>query len=490
MCYSGVLSRDRWYLALFFLASLTVRLFYANSLYFNPDECLHINAGSSAQWGVYHHPPLLFWWLWTATLVSGQEWWLRLAPSVAGALTPVLTVLWLRRWMHPVTAWGLGLLAAFAPSLVLLSIQLRGYSLALAAITAALYTLDRAFAETSRRWLWLHFAALSVAILAEFMTAWIALALGLYGILRLLREPALRPLVAPWVAGQTACAGIYAALYWIVVRPVLERTNAPELIQTYLRGGFPQPGENLLVFLAAGSFKQAVYFAGSLPGGLLAAGLILLGLGIWLQQRDSRALLILALALTAAGAMAQFYPYGRSRHTVAIGLVCLGALGAGVEVLARRWPVARWALPSLLLALSFFAPLPDVHNIDLAGWSKPSWDRSVDEMRRRVPSGATILADDEAFQMLQANFSPRNLRYQASGAAHQLQLEHFTVKSLVWEWRNTPVSWVTEEARHTTGGVWLIDTGFDIGAAKAHATKLGAETVWEQPGVMYLARLR
>lgn len=475
-----------------FLTAFAIRLYYAHTLYLNLDECLHVNAGSSAQWAVYHHPPLLFVWLWAATLVSHQEWWLRLMPVVTGALTPVLLVLWLRRWMHPVTAWGLAALAAFAPNLVLLSIQLRGYPMALAGTAAALYALDRAFAEVSRRWLVLHFAALTVAILAEFMTAWVALAMGLYGLLRLAREPEMRRLLSAWVAGQSAALGLYAVLYWTVVRPVVARTDAQQLIQTYLRGGFPQPGENLFAFVATGWFKQFVYFSGSLSGGLLAAVLALIGLIVWLRQKDSRILLVLALTMTACGAIAQFYPFGRSRHTAAIGLVCLGAMGVGLEAFAQRWRPARWVAPLFLLTVSLATPLPDVHNVDLQGWSKAKWSEALAKLQREVPPGATLLADYEAFQMLQANLAPRHMRYQTVVSAERLEIGNFAVKPSRGEWKRVPMEWVTAEAAvaAATGSVWVIDSGFDMGAAETNLRKLGMDVVIDEPGVLFLARLR
>jgi len=481
---------NRWFLIGLFLAALAVRLYFAHSLYLNPDECLHVNAGSSGQWAVYHHPPLLFWWLWIATLVSNQEWWLRLAPVVAGALTPLAAGLWLCRWLHPVTAWGLAALLAFTPNLVLLSVQLRGYSMALLGIAIALYALDRALAESSRRWLLIHFAALVIAILAEFMTAWIALAMGLYGLLRLAREREIRSLLPVWLAGQSGCAGLYAVLYVFIIRPLVDRTNAPQLIQTYLSGAFPQAGENLLVFTAVGSSKQIVYLTGSLAGGVLAACFLFIGLGLWLRQRDSRALLVISLCLATAGAIAGFYPFGRTRHTVAIGMVCLSAIGIGIDILGKRWKTVRWAAPATLLAISFLVPWPDIHNIAIERWSNHRWRHSLTELQRLVPPGATILADDEALQMLQAYLAPRNDRFRTTDQPNSLALGNFTVKSIEWEWRRVCTEWVAQQSATATGSVWVVDSGFDIWAAKRRATEAGAEAMIDEPGVLFLARLR
>jgi 4-amino-4-deoxy-L-arabinose transferase-like glycosyltransferase len=488
--YPRGLSPFRWFLAGLFALALAVRLYFAQTLSLNPDECLHINAGSSAQWSVYHHPPLLFCWLWAATLVSNQEWWLRLAPVLAGALTPLACGFWLQRWTNRSTAWGVAAVLAFMPNLVLLSVQLRGYSMALMGIAAALYALERAFAESSRRWLLLHFLALSVGILAEFMTAWIAMAMGLYGMVRLVREPALRRLAPGWIAGQAAGVGTYAALYWFIVRPVVARHDAQYLIQTYLRGAFPQAGENPLQFAAVGAFKQLVYIAGSAPAGALAAAFLALAVAYWLWARDSRAVLILALGLAVGGALAQFYPFGRTRHTVAIGMVALGAVAAGIELASARWRPLRWAGPAALFALTFFFPMPDIHNPGLLGWQKSRWDDAMAELLRRVPPGATVLADEEALQMLQANLAPRHDRFRLDGEPNTMVVHGLTIKSVRWDWSMVKPEWVTAEARLAKGSVWLVDAGFTVAWARTRSLELGAQTVIDSPGVLYLSRLR
>jgi hypothetical protein len=480
----------RWFFVVFFLVSFGVRLFYSHTLFLNPDECLHVNAGSSAQWAVYHHPPLLLWWLWAATLVSNQEWWLRLAPCLAGAITPIAAGLWLHRWMHPAAAWGLASLLAFTPNLVLLSIQLRGYSMALLGIAMALYALDRAFAETSRRWLLIHFAALAFAILAEFMTAWVALAMGLYGLLRLLRERETRSLAPVWFSGQTACLGLYVVLYLLVVRPIVEQHTPAGLVDIYLRGAFPRPGESLLRFTAIGSFKQVVYITGSMAGGAVATAFLLLGLFHWSIRRDSRVILITALVLTVLGAIGEFFPYGRSRHTVALGLLSLAAAGAGLEVVARRWAPIRWAAPAAILALAFLTPLSDVHNLPLEVWNKQNWDRSIAHFERLVPRGATVLADGEALQMLQARLAARNDRARHTGEPNTLGVLGITMVSPTWDWPAIPDERVTTEASRLPEGIWLLDTGFNVGWARTRWRALGVEVLVDEPGVFLLGRLR
>lgn len=474
----------------FFLAALAVRLYFAHTLYLNSDECLHVNSGSSGQWSVYFHPPLLSWWLWAATLVSQQEWWLRLLPVVVGALTPVALGLWLRLGMHPITAWGVAAIVAFTPNLVLLSIQLRGYSMALFGIAAALYALDRAFADQSRRWLLFHFAALIFAILSEFVTAWIALAMGLYGLSRFFREPGTRRLVPVWAAGQAVGMGLYALLYSFILSSVTGGRETQYLIDTYLRAAFPQAGQNPLVFVSVGAFKQIVYIVGSIPGGAIAACFLIFAVVHWVRQRDSRLLIIAALGFAAVGGLAYLYPFGRSRHSVAIGMVTLYAIGAGIDMLSARWRHLRWAAPAALLAFAFLVPMRDINNPTVANWNKARWNRAVSELLERVPPGATILADQEALQMFQAQFAPRNDRFRRDGRRNTLNVKHLTLKARRWDWQRIDAEWVNTEAALASGSVWLLDTGFVVDTARIRSEELGAETVIDEPGVLYLSRLR
>jgi hypothetical protein len=75
LCYSYGLRTEKIYAAAMTAAAIGVRFFLSSWFYLNPDECMHLNAGSAAQWSLYHHPPLLFWWLWVAMLVSDSLWW-------------------------------------------------------------------------------------------------------------------------------------------------------------------------------------------------------------------------------------------------------------------------------------------------------------------------------------------------------------------------------------------------------------------------------
>lgn len=462
--------------------ALAVRLYFAYTLYLNPDECMHLIAASAGDWAGVHHPPLLLWWFWAATLVSEQVGWLRLLPVVAGALTVPAVGLWLRRFLSPGTAWGLAAFVAVSPNLVLLSIQLRGYAMAMLGTVLALYALDRAIAERSRRMLVWHFSALLLAILSEFGAVWVLLAAGLYGVAVMARRQECRVLLPLWVAGQCALAGVMGMLYLFILRVVTEEFPVNRLLTGYLHASVPAAGQNPLAFVAIGSWKQFAYLSSSWAAGLAAGALAAAGLWVWWRRADERFVLVTAVFLPAVAALAMLYPFGRSRHTVLTGLVALAAMGAGIELLGRYrvWLAAAAAVTLCVL------PTPDTMNIPLPYWERAGWERALAEMTVAIPDGATVLTDRETALMLQTQLVPRGERRLKSMGLRYKGWRVVNPKAFDWKALRTEQILAMAPA----GPVWVIDMGFSVANLKGRAQLLGLTPVIDVQGVLYAGRLR
>lgn len=464
--------------------AVVVRLYLSSIFYLNPDECIHVNAGSGGQWVVHHHPPLALWWIWLATLVSDQEWWLRLLPTLSGALTPLALGLWLRRFLTPTTAWGVAAFVALSPNLALLSIQIRGYPMAILASIVALYLLDRAMAERSRTLLFWHFAALQAAILSEYCTVWVVLAAGLYGLALLARRPEMRPVLWPWVAGQCVTA-VHLGLHQIfLLRVVSAQFPSSDLFRGYLHAGFPLPGQNWAVFLALGTLRQFAYLASSWEAGGVAALLAAAGLVAWYRKGDERLVLVSGVYLAAFGALAMIHPFARSRHTALIGMVTLAAVGAGIDLLGR-W---KW-LAAMAAAMALFLPAMDSHNIPNIRWDKGRWDRAMGQLDQALPEGAVLLADRESQHMLMSRLVPREQRRMSIRQVGDIHYKGNTVRGArTFDWEYMPSTEILAMA--PAGHVWIVDMGFNSDSVKLRATELGVTTVVDEPGVLYLGRLR
>jgi len=392
--------------------------------------------------------------------------------------------LWMRQFLSPVTAWGLAAFIAVSPNLVLLSIQLRGYPMAILGSLLALYALDRAFAESSRRMLAWHFVALYMAILSEFGAVFVVVAAGLYGIAVLVRRPAMRTLLPVWLAGQVAGVILYALLYVYLVRVISMQFPATDMFTSYMRAAFPVESNNWLLFFAAGTVKQFAYVGSSWFFGVAGTLLAAAGLAVWTRRRDERVVLVAAVFLAVVGAIASVHPYGRSRHTALIGLVGLAAVGAGIE-LCGRW---RW-VPALLSAAALIVPVMDPHNIPNIQWDKGRWDGAMARMEQAMPEGTALMADRETLHMMKARLLPREKRrIKVRKAGDFLFKGRVVLETATFDWRGMTGAEILAMA--PAGPVWIVDMGFDAESVKAREQELGLTAVVDEPGVFYLGRLR
>lgn len=461
---------ERNFAALLTVAAIGLRLYYAVVLSFNPDEAMHSTAATAGQFGAFHHPPFSFWLVGLFAFISEQPWWLRLPSVLAGGVLPALIAVWLRRHVHVVTAWGLATLIAVLPNFVLLTVQIRGYAIALAAIVAAMIALDKAFDTLSRRWLVWHFVFLYIAILSEFMIVWAAIGLGCYALM----HPSIRSLLRVWAAGQVVALALYGALYVSVVVPIAGEQRTETLIQAYLAGAFPASGQNLFVFAGTGIFKQFVYLGGGIPAGAVAFVLADAAIGVWLWRRDSRALLCLMPFVAIAGAVLRVYPFGRSRHTVVIGVICLLAIAASIDWLGRRYRLMRWGIPAVLLCLGLAFPMVDIHNIPTEEWKAERLARLEVALREKVPAGANVIVDRETYRLFEFRAVPRSQRAYRRGGRDPLPVNQFMMRA------------APRGSELEGGGYWVLDAGFAQHDLKPPA---GAIVEYDDPGVAVLYRV-
>jgi hypothetical protein len=449
-----------------------LRLAEAARFPLNPDEALHLFVASPADWleqfRTVHHPPLLFLVLRAALAVSASEIALRFVPALAGALYPWFAYRWLARAVNPGAGLAALLLLEFSPNLVALSPQARGYSLALMFAAAAMLCLERALQSESPRWIALFTACLYGAVLAEYSAAFFAAAAGIYA---LARRPS-RRFLFPWAAGQAGAIAIYAILYRVQIAPLL--ADRARLVNAYLRGAFPQPGENPLGFAARGIIKQFAYTMSSIPLGVAAAALFAIGIAL-LWSTGRRALVwgsLAALLLPLAAALAGVFPYGRSRHTVIVSLFLAAGIGAALDRLLRGR--ARMAAVALV-ALWPLAAEPDQNN--------PPRDHTrgrlvaAIERLRSIAGAGPVLADYETALVL---------RYYLEGARgieiapHADALREARIGGVRMTWRywdhgspavfRETMALARRELRVAPDApLWVVDGGFDSGlAARLH----------------------
>jgi 4-amino-4-deoxy-L-arabinose transferase-like glycosyltransferase len=342
------------------LLAFLARLWTASGTFLNPDEALHFRLANQLSLALAYkasltsaHPPLLILLLSYWRVLGTSELWLRLPSVLAGAVFCWMFYKWLAK-----AAGGLPgliglLLVTFLPPIVQLAAEVRQYSLLLAFLASALYLLDEAFAKNSSLRIAAFSLCLYLAALAHYSAFLFVAALGIYALLRILRDRPPARLVAAWVIGQLGALALAVFLY----QTHLSKLGAGEsrtamhgwMSDFYLRHSyFDSAHDNPLLFLLSHSFGVFQYFFGQLAVGdvmgiLFVAGVASLLRGKVLAEdqtapRRLGVLLLLPFAIAGAASLAHVYPYGGTRHVAF--LIIPGV--ASVSLVMARLSAGRW----------------------------------------------------------------------------------------------------------------------------------------------------
>lgn len=467
-------------------AALVLRLRLASESYLNPDEAwvsllavpdtigeLYAQAARTA------HPPLLVFLLHVVKRVSDSELALRLAPAFAGVLFPWLVYRWLGHvWTR--TAGFLALvLLAFSPALAALSAQVRGYTLLLAFVAAALYSLERALAEDSPAWMGAFTGALYLAVLTEYSAAMFVLPAAIYVLLEGRARPLGRATWQVWFAGQAGAAMMYAGLLVTQVLPRLKRARTSGEFDIWLGPLFPRAGEHPLRVLAEGAPTQLRYLL--ISDWAPVAALLWLG-GLVLVARRARALLVLfagPLLLMWMAALARLHPYGGSRHSVLLALF----LAAGIAVAADRLVGSRPALAVALGAsLVLFAGRPALARARLdmpaENQQKRHLEAALEFLGRAVAPDDVLLADVETRQILGHYLAGREWLPETRHLPSEEQLGPLRVFATRWAYSN--LEELAADLDLYCGryrplpedGVWVMDAGFTSALSRVPGREL------------------
>jgi len=337
---------------------VAARLFAARGPFRTPDEALHLQIASAPSLlEVYRssldnaHPPLFVLLLHAWKGLAHSDWTLRLLPVLFGSLFLWAAWAWARRLLGDGPALLTLAFAAFLPSVVAVSSELRGYSLLLCLVAASLAALERALDESSPAAMAAFGGLGALALLSHYAAFRFAVAAFVYSAVRVFRHPRSPKLVAAWTtafAVLAAVAGFLARTHVTRLRGGALEAEARStwLAESYFRGG----SESAAAFLGRQTLALFRYVFSSTAAG--AIGLLLFVAGIaMLASRRSPASLLLALPvlLAAAGGVLDLYPYGGTRHSV--DLVLFAAAGTSVAV--SRWTGdRRWVAVAVAAALA------------------------------------------------------------------------------------------------------------------------------------------
>ncbi len=403
------------------------RFFQAKTYFLNPDEALHYLLAShnsaALTWKATQttaHPPLfifvLNWWHFLLPSPPGQsELLLRLPSLLAGTAACWLTYLWLKKIAVAQTPFLGLILAAFAPSLIELSAEIRQYALLLFFISACLYLSEKALQQNSPRLMVLSSLSLYGALLTHYSALLFAFSIGIYVLVRLYPGGRQPRLLVTWAVGQVVALALVAYFLLTHVPRLREMGMAQGIAETWLRKSIYHPGENnLLLFPAQQTLRVFTYVLSHGFLGAVALLVFLAGIVGLLRQKTSQpptqpapqptphqlALLVgLPFAANCAVAIAGLYPYGGTRHNVYLAPFAL----AGVAIGFAGWkPRPIWIRTLvLLLCLSFCnlfpAPPPMIR---ARNHQRALMDRAVAFLRQSAPPGSMLFADYQSGLLL------------------------------------------------------------------------------------------
>lgn len=400
------------------------RLIPASRLFLNPDEALHNLLASQSTirqaWAAAltnAHPPLLILVLYYWRALGQSELWLRMPSVLAGTAACWLFYRWLRLVTDRTTAFFGLLLMSFAPSLILLSAEIRQYALLLFFMTACLHLSELALLKNSPAWMALFSLSLYGALLTHYSALIFAFGIGVYLLVRLYPYRERIGLFAVWGAGQIGGIAI-AAYFWVTHVSRLRQTGMVRAdLESYLRKSTFRAGErNPVEFVAAQTLRVFTYV---LSHGLIGALMLLAflaGLFYLLRQKDwpkgkervarerpsprELALLITVPFVASWGiALAGLYPLGATRHSSFLAPFAIAGAAVGIAAVG---PAAGWSKSfAIVICLAvcnlFPAPPPAIRAQDQ---SRVLMSRAVAELRASAPPGSVLLADYESGLLL------------------------------------------------------------------------------------------
>jgi 4-amino-4-deoxy-L-arabinose transferase-like glycosyltransferase len=416
------------------LAGFIVRISVARGRYLVADEALdYLLVNQPSAFEAYRasltnaHPPLYYFVLYYWRFLGTSELMLRLPSVIAGTLMPWFAFLWLKRLGRP-TAFIALLLLTFTPALMAFSTEIRPYALLLLFLTAALWSLDRAFDKNSAREMLLFGLFLCLALFTQYSAIWAACAMGIYALIKILSGDLKKLGMFAWAASQV-CAVVVLGFLWMTHISKMYHDAIRSVAENgWLRSEYFQAGENVFHFWlrsAAHAFfylltRQTEISLRTFSSVAIVIAIIVLfvfGVAPLLANRDGRisskvlcwrtfgVLLILPFAIGYAGALLRLYPYGGSRHVAYLAPFAVAGIASGIAWLSRK---AIWAETIIAVALVIACThrVEPLSYISPADQARERMAQALEYVHKSVSAGGVIVVDYNSSLVLRYYLCP------------------------------------------------------------------------------------
>jgi hypothetical protein len=507
-------------LALAFLA----RLRKASGTFLNPDEALHaltayqnsLTAAYKASLGLAH-PPLLIIFLYFWRQLGTSELWLRLPSVLAGTVFCLFLFYWIKAVFGNTPAGNtparLGFLfACFLPPMIELSAEVRQYALLLCFLAITAYLFEMAVSNNSARRLALSFFFLYLAMLTHYSALLFVAALGIYSLLRLLREKFSSKLIAVWITGQLAALALFAFLYKTHISLQRRSDQAQRALTESLPNSFFHHGhDHLLSFAFARTFGTFQFLCGQLAIGDIAGLIFLIGIVFLFRKASSRTkapcppsvvisseaekpafetgknlqnrpplrlfaiFLLLPYALNCAVAYADLYPYGGTRHSAFISVFAIAGISYALTRIFAQHTTRTFAVVIITILVCQFLGSPHRPYMTRKDQSRVNMVQAIAAIHQQVPPGSLLFIDLQTNFLLQNYLCPTAIpdtttlpgfwTYSCSGyqvVSTTPDQSIFTPQLLFKKWSD----FSRTSAYHSSQPVWIFQAGWNIHLAE------------------------
>ena len=450
---------------------LALRVSAIRGNYLGSDEAVHyqiVNVSSLGE--VYRasltnaHPPLFFFLLYFWRLAGTSEIFLRLLPVLFGTAFLAIAHRWTEHLFDRSAALFALAILACSPAVVSLSFEVRGYTLLLLLMAAALLALERAIETRSAVSMAGFSALLYLAILTHYSAVWFTVATFVYALVRVLREHPPARLTATWLGFQVGAAALYAVLYFTHLAAL--RGSALEQAIRNRADLFYPSQESVFAFLARQT--SAIFRALLALPALLGITAAVLGIALLMsRKRPTAVLLALPFLLGAAGGIAALYPYGGTRHCAYLFLFGAAAISVAGSAMTggRLWP----ALVLAILLAGF-----SLRNIAARESNLGDMKAAIQTIRAIAPPDSLLFTDLHtgltlSYYLGGGDFFRQNPArthfWRIGGGGYRLmssQMWVFTANRFQAEFQR----FIEEEALRPGQSIWVVHIGREIDAAQ------------------------
>ena len=402
--------------ALVLLGGLLARLWSAHGTFLNPDEALHFQIANQPSWALAYraslttaHPPLLIFVLHFWRALGTSEFVLRLPSVIAGIVFCWLLFRWATIMFGRAPGWIALVLATFLPPLIALSAEVRQYALLLAFMAAAMWLLERAFAEESAPEMLLAYFFVLAALLTHYSAFLFAAALGIYSFFRWMKRSYPPRLKAAWAAGQIGILVMADFLYRTHLATL--HSGASITSQEWLYNSlFHRGQQSLLLFVFARTFGVFQFVFGQLAIGDVAGIVFVIGVVYLLRNPQESSpllpawlkviLLVLPAVLTCVAAIGDAYPYGGTRHSAFLIPFALAGVGVGLAWLLKQNTIRGLAVSLAIVAVCAVFGKPHRPYMTRQDQGIENMSRAMTFIAQNVPANGILLVDYQSSLLL------------------------------------------------------------------------------------------